>query len=475
MEVFKLIIYLLYLLTVVGTIFVVVSENRNPTKTLSWVLVLVFLPAIGIVFYYVFGQNNRKKRPVNISSEDFTNEIFSDLIANGHRQEILVSKEKVLPEFQSLAHFLEKSNDSKVWYGSDVEIITVGKRKFEALLEDLENARHHIHMEYFYFKKDETGKKVKEILMKKASEGVEVRFIYENVANIAVLPKYYYEMREAGVQVLPFSKSTLPWVRRKLNYRNHRKVVVIDGNVGYMGGMNIGNEYANNWRDTHLRILGQGVYGLQANFLYDWYSSAGKKVNQNYMKYFPVCGKYSDNLMQIAPESPDSPWPYLLIATTDIVSNAKDYIYIQTPYYMPSEPLLQALQTAALKGVDVRIMVSRKSDIIFMDYATQSYYDESLKSGIRIYELQDVFSHAKTMVSDDYLSVIGSANMDFRSLELSFEINAYMYDPKIAEQNKTIFFEDMKGCKEVLLDEWRKRSFWRKFLESIMRLFSPLL
>ncbi len=298
---------------------------------------------------------------MNINMEDFCKEIFMGLSLNEPSEDINDNKERIIDKYQFLVKLFQKSNKIPVWYGSDVEVITVGKRKFEALINDLKNARHHIHMEYFYFKKDETGKMIKEILMKKASEGVEVRFLYENVANIAVMPKYYYEMRKAGVQVIPFFKASLPWLRRQLNYRNHRKVVVIDGKIAYMGGMNIGNEYANKWRDTHLRIKGQGVYGLQGSFLYDWYSSAGNKIT-NYKEYFPICKKYSENLLQVVPESPDSSFPYLLFATTDIVSNSKDYIYIQTPYYIPSDPLLQALMSAAQRGIDVRLMVSRKSD-----------------------------------------------------------------------------------------------------------------
>lgn len=471
-SVLRIIIYFAYLITIIGTILVVVTENRNPHKTLAWVLVLIFIPAIGLIFYYIFGENTRKKRKVNIRFEDFAADLYHDLIDEGIKIE---DHKSLLPEEAvSLANLLEQSYNSRLYYGSDIEIITSGERKFQALIEDLENAKHHIHMEYFNFNKDETGIKVKEILMRKASEGVRVRFIYENLANIGTLPRFYYEMRKSGVQVIPFTKITLPWSRRKLNYRNHRKIVVIDGKIGYTGGMNVGNEYAREWRDTHIRILGEGVYALQANFLFFWITSGGKPVS-HYRDYFPATRKYSDNLIQIVPESPDAQWPYLLYATTDLVSNTNKYLYIQTPYYMPTEPVLQALQTAALKGVDVRIMLSRRSDFRFMDFASNSYYEESLKAGIRIYENQHRFIHAKTMVSDDFISVIGSANLDFRSLELSYEINTYIYDRELALLNKGIFIKDMEECKEILPEEWRKRPWWHKFLESVMKLFSPLL
>ncbi len=473
-SVLRLIFYGVYLLTVISTILIIVMENRNPTKTLAWILVLFFLPAVGLVFYFLFGRNNRNERIVHVDVGEFTREIFSGLFDKEHEFEIIDNKSKVKSKYHNLVNLLENNHDSIVWYGSEVEVITSGKRKFEILLHDLENAEHHIHMEYFKFSDDQVGDRVKEILMRKAREGVEVRFIYENVGNIGTLPRYYYQMREAGVQVLPFSTAKLPWVRRSLNYRNHRKVVVIDGKVGYMGGMNIGTEYANVWRDTHLRIQGQGVYGLQFSFLYEWYSSAGKRVD-GYVNYFPECTNYSENLIQIDPESPAAMFPYLLFAVNEIVNSAKEYIYIQTPYYMPSESLLQALQAAALKGVDVRLMVPKKADFFFMDYASQSYYTDSLKAGIRIYEYQHVFLHAKTIVSDDYLSFIGSANMNLRSLELSYEINSYIYDEKIASCNKAIFEEDMKNCEEIIWEKWIKRPWWRKLLESVFRLFSPLM
>lgn len=473
-EIIWLIFNIAYLLTIISTILVIVLENRNPTKTVAWIMVLVFLPAIGLIIYFVFGRDNRNQRTVQVDVNSFTQTIFEDLAKHGYNEQLSSNINKVKPEYQNLVKLLEGNNDSMVWGNCEIEVITDGKRKFDALINDLENARHHIHMEYFNFKKDQVGKLIKDILMRKAKEGVEVRFIYENVANIGTLPKYYYEMRQAGVQVLPFSTSKLPWVRRSLNYRNHRKVVVIDGIIGYTGGMNIGNVYADEWRDTHLRILGEGVYGLQHSFLYEWYSSAGKELS-NYVDYFPACEKYPDVLLQIDPESPASAFPYLLFAMNEVVNCARNYIYIQTPYYMPSESLLQALQSAALKGVDVRLMVPRKADFIFMDFATQSYYTESLKAGIRIYEYLPTFLHSKTIVSDDYLSVVGTANMDFRSLELSYEINSYIYDKNIAEQNKSIFFEDMKLCREIVLKEWTKRNWWKKILESIFRLFSPLL
>lgn len=464
----EFILWIVYVVTVIGTLLVVVSENRNPIRTLAWVLVLVFLPAVGIVFFYFFGQNNRKKKAVSINYKKLSKDISFEGLFDKHPP-------KVQPNYETLSVLLERNSNALLLQGSRVEVITHGHRKFELLLEDIEKASHHIHMEYFIFQNDTTGKKIKEALMRKAAEGVEVRFLYDNVANTRVPPSFYKEMRRAGVIVSPFLKVFLPWLRSKVNYRNHRKVVVIDGKIGYIGGMNVGDTYAMSpiWRDTHLRIEGKGVYGLQANFLLDWYSSGEKKVD-NYVSYFPYCPNYSNNLLQIVPGGPDSAWPNLLQATVRLVILAKHYLYIQTPYFLPTDSLFQTLISAALAGVDVRLMVSRKSDSSYVDPAAKSYYAELLRAGLKIYEHQQDFIHAKTIVSDDYLSVIGSANMDFRSFESNFEINCYLYDTEIARKNKAVFLEDMKGCSEILLDEWEQRPWWKKMIESVMRLFAPL-
>lgn len=468
-SVLRLIIYIAYIITVVGTIFVIISENRNPFRTLAWVLVLNFVPIIGLILYYLLGQDTQRKKYFRKRHKTVIHDdSFKELVEN--------NIEKIPEKYMPLANLCSQSNNSWVLYGSEIKTFITGKSKFEALIEDLKNAKHHIHMEYFLFNKDETGKEIKKILMQKAEEGVEVRFIYENIANITVLPKFYNEMKKSGVQVCPFMKMSLPRIRRTINYRNHRKNVVIDGKIGYIGGMNIGDEYAKgeNWRDTHIRVRGQGVYGLQANFITDWYSSGEQHV-PDFHPYFPPTKIYSNNLMQVVPGGPDFPYFNLLQAAVRVVIESKKYVYIQTPYFLPPESLLQALQSTALAGVDVRVMVSKKSDTRYTDPAGRSYYESLLSAGLRIYEHETAFIHAKTMVSDDYISMIGSTNMDFRSFESSFELNSYHYDEELAMRNKAIFLEDLKGCREVKLEEFEKRPWWKKGIESIMRLFAPLM
>ncbi len=477
MGVFAWIISICYFLLLVMTLIIILTDrsNHNPSKAIAWLVLIMFLPVLGIFLYFIFGFDRRRigasERDGQKFYEEFIPKLPSEVKSYLQTSEGYV--DKIDPSYHNLVRLLERNNHSRVFYGSEVEIITNGYQKLEMLIEDLKRARSHIHCEFFLFRRDKTSRRIRDVLMRKAEEGVEVRFVYDNIANINIPFWYYTEMRKSGVEVKLFTRLSLSSIRRSLNNRNHRKIVVIDGQVGYVGGMNITSQTLR-WRDVHLRIKGQGVHGLQLNFLQSWYNSGGD-LDDEVAPYFPIAPIFTQNLMQIVPEAPDSRFPYYALSVVKVIENAKKYIYIQTPYFMPTESVMRALKSASLSGVEVRIMVSRKSDFAFMDWAIQANYEETLEAGIHIHEIQDYFSHAKSMVVDDYLSIIGSSNLDYRSLELNFEINSFMYDEKIAVQNKEIFLKDMDDCVELSLVEWRKRPWWRKILQMIMRFFSPLL
>jgi cardiolipin synthase len=461
--------YSIYLLLIIGTILVVLTRNQHPVKTIAWLTVLIFVPMVGLVCFYLFGQDRRKQRVVAKRYYDKIKDVnFHDLL---HDETV-----EITSDYINLVRLLQTNNHSPVLHGSSVEIITSGRRMFESLIADMENAKNHIHIEFFIFDKDETGRLVKSVLMKKAAQGVEVRFIYDKVANWKVSRKFYYEMQDVGVDVTSLMETRFPLLQSsKINYRNHRKIVVIDGCIGYTGGMNVSNNYSINphWEDCHLRIVGMGVHGLQANFMLDWHS-AGKHWS-NTASYFPTVPIYTSNLMQIVTGGPFSEYSNLLQAMISIVLSAKKYIYMQTPYFLPTDTLFEALQIACLSGVDIRLIVSKKSDSSYVDPAAHSYYEDLLRAGMRIYQLQDRFIHAKTLVADDYVSVVGSCNLDYRSFETNFEINCYMYDPDIAGQNKTLFFNNLKYCHEIDYNLWLKRSRWKRLWESVVRLFAPLM
>lgn len=509
----------LLLLLMAGCVIVIIFDDGDSSKKIAWLLVISLLPIVGLVLYLMVGINPRQSWYFTYKHRKFLR-IFNER-ADESIHRLLFGHEKdhlAKPEYDPLTKLLASDTSTCLTDGNSLEIITSGHRKFELLMRDLENAKDHIHIEYFYFKQDSGSQQIKEMLMKKAREGVEVRFIHENIANIAIHPGYYNEMKKAGVQVEKFTKPRWPFINliTQLNYRDHRKIVVIDGKIGYTGGMNISDDYFVRWRDTHMRITGNAVAGLQYSFLNTWITADGEIAN-DFSKYFPMCKndgatdspaaprttepdvieqedvvrtlaqtpihsldmrfKFSDEdkLIQIVPDEPESRWPNIHMGAVWAVQNAKKYIYIQTPYFVPPEPMLQALQSAALSGVDVRVMLPKKADLFFMGPANRSYFKECLEAGVKIYEREGRFIHSKTFVSDDYLSEIGSANMDFRSFNLDYELNAYIFDEDAAKVNKAIFFKDMEAASEVTLEKWQERPWYIKLGHSTIRLFAALL
>lgn len=542
MTVLGVIFSVFLVLLVIGTVVVIIFDDGDSSKKIAWLLIIALLPVVGLLLYFMVGINFRQswyfkykhKKFIEVFGERADKSVFRLLF--GHEKDNQVRK-----EYRPLTRLLASDGSTCVTDGNGLEIITSGHRKFELLMEDLRNAKDHIHMEYFYFRQDKGSQQIKEMLMQKAREGVKVRFIHENIANIAILPGYYNEMKKAGVQVEKFTKPRWPFVNMvtQLNYRDHRKIVVIDGKIGYTGGMNISDDYFVRWRDTHMRITGNAVAGLQYSFLNTWITADGE-IDNDFSKYFPMCAelpalpsndsakslanaaapseslkvaaadkvnvsvpdydevegngiaealaktpiqsldmsfklKGRNRLIQIVPDEPESRWPNINMGAVWAVQNAKKYIFIQTPYFVPPEPMLQALQSAALSGVDVRVMVPKKADLSFMGPANRSYFTECLEAGIRIYERSGRFIHSKTFVSDDYLSEIGSANMDFRSFNIDYELNAYIYDITAAKVNKAIFMKDMEASHEVTLEDWTARPWYQKFFQKVIRLFAPLL
>lgn len=461
------IIQIIYFITALGIVFVIISENRNPLKTISWALLLLLFPVGGIIIYYFFGQDARKLRIISRKS-------YRKLKKRSYETLVLPSDTEAYMEYRTLVKLLNKNNDSALLQGSEIEIFTNGKEKFDALIRDLESAVHHIHLQYYIFEDDEIGSRIKEVLIRKVKEGIHVRVLYDDVANWKVKNRFYDEMQNQGVEVTPYLKVYFPIFTSKVNYRNHRKIVVIDGRIGYIGGMNIADRYLeSDWRDTHLRVTGRGVLGMQSAFLIDWYSSGKDFLTEKV--YFPEMPVVTNNVMQIVTGDPMGEWKTLLQATTNIIMRAKHYIYVQTPYFLPTEGLFQSLQSAALSGIDVRLMVPEHSDTRFVSTAAHSYFEEMMNAGVKIYQMQPDFLHSKVMISDDFISVVGSANMDFRSFEHNFEVNAYIYDADFSKKMKRIFWDDMQRCIQINLKDWKNRSRIKKFQESLLRMFAPLL
>ncbi len=481
------IITILYILLIITVVVVILVDNGDSGRKFAWLLIIAAIPLFGILLYFMFGINyrhhwifNRRHQKYKDAFNLGTNEALNDILF-GHETEKMVRE-----DFRPLAAMMGREAYPTVTTCDELEIITKGKRKFELLCQDILEAKESIHMEYFHFGNDKGSKEIKELLMQKAREGVKVRFINENIANFPISSKYYDDMREAGVEVVRFTnpRSHMFDFVTTLNYRNHRKIVVIDGRIGYTGGMNINDHYFEHWRDTHMRLTGNAVASLQYAFLDSWLTGGGT-IDRAMIEYYPMAKALlpdpitslhpQGKLMQIVPDEPDLPMPMLLYSYEWTIHHAKDYIWLQTPYFVPPEPILDAMKIAALSGIDIRLMLPEKADNFITRPANRAYYEEILGAGVRIFLRQGEFIHAKTFVCDDYLSSIGSANMDARSFGINYEINTYIYDRETALMNKAICEKDLEQCRELTLDEWSRRPWYKHLLESVIRLFAPLL
>ena len=462
----------LFLLAVVATIVVVVLDNRNPVKTLAWVLVLIFLPVVGLVLYYFFGQDTRRERL--ISKKGFKRLTKYPMMEFQMQESFKVSEEKQ----HQLIRFFQRVNLALPFEGNSIKVFQDGYSMLQGLLSAIKSAQHHIHVEFYIFEDDAVGRLVKDALMDKAHEGVEIRVLYDDVGCWKVPSLFFEEMREAGVEVRGFLKVRFPRFTSKANYRNHRKLVVIDGRIGYIGGMNLGERYLKgvawgNWKDVMIQLEGRAVYGLQTTFLTDWYATDHSLITSSV--YFPEIDKQGGALVQIVTSDPVGAWRDIMQGLLMAITSSQKYLYIQTPYLLPTEPILWALKTVALAGVDVRIMIPQMTDTRWIHWGTMSYLQELMEAGVKVYMYQKGFLHSKLVVSDDMVSTIGSTNMDFRSFEHNFEINAFMYDHESALRMKEIFLEDQKDAELVLVKEWRMRPWYQKVMESVIRLFAPLL
>lgn len=468
-------IYLLiYALLTIPAVIAVLMAGKQPAKTMAWILVLIFMPIVGLVFYIFFGQDIRKQRLIsNRSLDQLTKRSMFEFVeqANLH-----------LPEDnQPLMRLFANQNWALPFKDNLVDIYTEGHEFFLSLLHAIGQAREHIHLDTYIIEDDALGNLVADALIDKAQQGVEVRLIYDDVGCWKVKDRFFERMREAGIDVHAFMPVRFPAFTSKVNYRNHRKLCVVDGKVGFIGGMNIALRYVkgrhgHGWRDTHLRIEGGGVYAIQCAFLVDWYFVDRTLITHR--RYYPPIALNINNdcLVQVVTSSPVSPWPDIMQGYVRILLQAQHYVYMETPYFLPTEPVLFAMRTAALAGVDVRLMVPRHTDAKLVEWASRSYVMEAIEAGVKVYLYESGFNHSKLLVSDDNLCSCGSANVDFRSFENNFEANAFFFDQGMAMRIKDIFLADMTHS--VLVDDvtfFVKRPFLKRLFESVVRLLSPLL
>lgn len=439
-----------------------------------------------MAFYFTFGVNYRtrkmysKKLITNIElSEKLRGKIYE------YSKQTFNLSGTALEGHEELATMLLKDSLSPLTSNNAVKLMLNGENKFPEVLDALKEAKDHIHIEYYIFEDDEIGKQIEEILIQKVKEGVQVRFIYDDYGSRAIRKTMAPRMKAHGIQAFPFFKVRFITLANQLNYRNHRKIIVIDGLTAFVGGINVSDKYINNtkyperlfWRDTHIRIDGAGVQYLQYLFLCDWNFCSELKLEPN-EKFFPPLDSIpvkGNKVVQIAASGPDSPSPVILYAILQAINLASKEILITSPYFIPNDSLLDALRIASMGGVKVKLLVPMKSDSVIVDYAVRSYYSELIKAGIEVYQYTKGFVHAKTMVCDANIAMVGTANMDIRSFDLNFEVNAIIYDQELATELQSVFYEDLKNSTRLDEGVLENQSGLTKFLEKVVRLLSPLL
>jgi cardiolipin synthase len=475
---------IVYLFVVIAVAFRIIHDTRSTTKTLAYLLLILFIPVVGILFYFSFGINYRKRKMYNkkLLIDESLKKTLKNFIEESSAY-ISNLQLDTLKNYQKLVHTVAnpKSGNNRVLPNETVKVVENGENLFPLLLAELQKAEHHIHFEYYIYEDDTIGNAIKEVLIEKAKEGITVRFIYDDFGSSRIRKTIVKELREAGVQAFPFHKIRLLFLANRINYRNHRKIIIIDGKTSFVGGLNISDRYNNPnssgiyWRDTHLMIQGYSTFALQGVFLSDWNFCSDENLLLT-KDFFPKMDlQHQNSCIQIVSSGPDSDLPNILLSVIQAIQLAQKEILLTTPYFIPDDTLQEVLILAALSGIEIKLLVPMKADSKLVSLASQSFFEELLAAGVRIYFYQKGFIHAKTFVIDRKIASIGTANLDLRSFDLNFEVSALIYDEKIANQMAVTFHEDLENSEEIILEKWMKRSKFTQIKEQIIRLLSPFM
>ncbi|AYC30380.1 cardiolipin synthase [Paenisporosarcina cavernae] len=457
-------------------------ERRDASATWAWLMVLFFIPVVGFIIYLLLGRQLRRrhlfrwegKKKIGIEKlVDYQLEALDE-----HRLEF---REKDSEAFKDLIYMNLKNNQAVLTQDNAVKIFNDGREKFDSLIEDLKTAKDHIHIQYYILRMDDLGKEIYEVLLTKAKNGVKVRVLYDDMGSRKTKKHHFKELIALGGEVESFFPSIMPLINPRLNYRNHRKIVVIDGRIGYIGGFNVGDEYLGKdrkfgyWRDTHLRLEGSSLHPLQTRFILDWNQASSHHSIEYDDRYFPAIPQKGNVSLQIVSSGPDEEWEQIKNGYLKLIAMAKKSIYIQTPYFIPDASFLDSLRIACLSGLDVRIMIPNKPDHMFVYWATYSYVGQLLRAGAKAYIYENGFIHTKMIVIDGEASTVGTANIDVRSFKLNFEVNAFIYDHATSKELAGLFEQDMKLSSELTYELYKDRTRLIKMKESFSRLLSPIL
>ncbi len=479
-SIFWRIFFLVFLATAIPVAVMIISEKRSPFKTIAWILVLILIPVFGLVFYLFFGQEYRKQKIYSRKGIKSLSRIRK--LSTIQLREIENTEHKLSPKAQdkkNIIRLLLNNSNALLTTGNKVKVLNGGTATFDAIFKAVKNARHHIHLEYYIYDDDKIGNQLKKLLIEKSREGVEIRIILDDVGTWGLKERFLNDFRENGIEVYPFMEVRFPRLTSKVNFRNHRKILIIDGKIGFTGGINIADRYIDGnpkygpWRDIHIQITGDAVACLQVIFAADWYFVINENLSGEI--YFPHLTEKEGTPVQISASGPDSDWESIGQAFFSAISNAREYVYLTTPYLMPPPSIVSALKTAALSSVDVRIIIPEKSDAKISKWCSFSYVGELLEAGIKVYFYQAGFIHSKIIIVDDVFATVGTTNLDFRSLETNFEVNAFVYEEKFAQQLLRIFKTDLKNSREIKLNEWIYRPWYNKVRESLAHIVSPML
>jgi cardiolipin synthase A/B len=472
--------YLIVIINICIGFIIVFREQKSASTTWAWLMVLFFVPVMGLLLYFLFGRELKKSR----WDESFLYESDKILRHQQHeaKEKQFTEKGDLLTKQSNVMDIHLHHSSSPLISGEELEFIFDGSEKFKRLQADIEEARSTIYVQYFGIEKDDTGRRFIELLTKKASEGVEVLLLFDSFGSVGVTRNFLKDFRRAGGKAKAFFPLRTAIGKATFNHRNHRKIVVIDEMIGYTGGFNVGDKYVFHdasmgyWRDTHMRMTGQAAYFLAEHALSDWDKANPKDSRTLKNKTLPDPPASGEGrLMQIVRSGPDAERDQVHQGFLKMIQEAEEYIYIQTPYFIPDSSLLSALRMAVMSGVRVKIMIPNKPDHPFVYWATYYYVGELLKEGAEIYKYEGGFLHAKTLTTDDAISTVGTTNMDVRSVSLNFEMNVFLYDKTLSHEMKTSFENDMKQCSRLTWEEYQKRSAIIRTKEAFSRLLSPLL
>ena len=464
------ILVILYVPIALSMVISLLVNGIRPSKTLGWLLAIFTIPVAGILLYLMLGRNRRKRRLVKRRGSALRLPVQA-----GKNWSVYASSKyrKIMQLVASNCLLIPTSRN-------EVAMLKDGKSTFESIFRALEGAKNYIHLQYYIYEEGELANRLLELFQRKVKDGVRVRLIYDGIGSYTLSRSYINRLKSAGVEVYPFLPYRFGRFLTRLNYRNHRKIITIDGNTGFTGGINISDKYLKGdeelgmWHDMHLRIEGPAVSYLDYIFATDWFMVSEKKLEECLNPGVDE-GDSTPCVVQLVSSGPDDVFANIEQLYFSIISRANSYVYITNPYIIPSQEILKALQVASLAGVDVRLMISRKSDSKLVRWSVQSYFEPLLKAGARIFLFPDGFLHSKIMVSDDDICSVGTANIDVRSFEHNYEVNAIVYDKDFTEILKEDFITDCRKCEELRYEQHMKRPWLNRLMEGIARVFTPLL